>query len=238
MRKKYIICGLKVLCDFRYPIMNSRAEKYLCDFSGEADIVLDNDEGTLETFKAKYPHLSMSECEVMNTTSRFYRRLIEFGGFMLHSSAVAVDGSAYLFSAPSGTGKSTHVQQWVKLFGEKAQIINDDKPAIIVRKDGIFAAGTPWSGKSELNLNKIVPLKGICVLERSEVNRITPLPKDKALFFIMNQTLRPSQPELMDRLLNLLDMTLLTVPVWKLGCNISTEAAKTAYEAMSGAVTE
>ncbi|MFR5584255.1 MAG: hypothetical protein ACLTLQ_10945 [[Clostridium] scindens] len=64
----------------------------------------------------------------------FIENLFRKGGMMLHASAVEVDGKAYLFSADSGTGKSTHTKQWQNYFGkERALIINDDKPAI--RKD-------------------------------------------------------------------------------------------------------
>ena len=152
---------------------------------------------------------------------------------MLHSSAVEIDGKAYLFSAPSGTGKSTHTSQWLKLFGDKACIINDDKPAIRF-VDGVpYAYGTPWSGKSDLNVNKGVPVQGICVLERSANNFIEPLDEGTAVYSILNQTIRPRKREYMDNLLALLDRVIAAVPVWRMGCNISVEAAKMAYDAMS-----
>lgn len=230
--KKYIICGLNTECDFRHGIMVSRSEKYLADFD-KADISIPYPATEMAVYDVAAPHLTTEERELMCTGRTFYTELLNFHGFMLHSSAVAVDGKAYLFSAPSGTGKSTHTEQWLKLFGERAQIINDDKPAIRIETDGIFAYGTPWSGKSDLNINGRFDIAGICVLERAEKNYIVPLDEGTAVYSILNQTIRPSDPLKMATLLSHLDKVIKAVPVWKMGCNISTEAAEIAYKAMS-----
>ena len=152
---------------------------------------------------------------------------------MLHSSAVALDGKAYLFSAPSGTGKSTHTSLWVSHFGsDRAYIINDDKPA--VRKiDGEFKVmGTPWSGKTALNENVALPPGGVAFIERSETNRIERLSPVAALKHLMWQTVRPTKENNMDALLTSLDAFIRQVPVYKLYCNISDEAVEVAYNAM------
>lgn len=234
MIRKYKICGLPVECDFRYPTMTARAEKYLCGDDAEPVITIGFSRQSIDRLQAAQPHLTPDDCEIINTAESFYIQLLRQGGFMLHSSAVAMDGGAYLFSAPSGTGKSTHTRQWLKLFGSRAQILNDDKPAIMVREDKIIACGTPWSGKSDLNLNLHLTLRGITVLERSPENFIEPLPPEKAVFALLNQTLRPADGESMDILLTLVDKVTTKVPIWRMGCNISTEAAQMAYDAMSG----
>lgn len=233
MMKYYNICGLTVECDFRYGTMTARSEKYLCD-KGNADISIPFNPAAMEYYEKIAPNLTIDERELMYTARDFYMELLKFDGFMLHSSAVEVDGRAYLFSAPSGTGKSTHTSLWLELFGDKAQIINDDKPAIRITENGIYAYGTPWSGKSDLNVNEGYPLGGICVLERAEKNFINPLDEGTAVFSILNQTIRPQAPEAMGQLLTLLDKVIKQIPVWKMGCNISVDAAKMAYEAMSG----
>ena len=77
----------------------------------------------------------------------FYARLLQYDGMLLHASCVEKDGKAYLFSAKSGTGKSTHTHLWLRAFPD-SRIINDDKPAVR-RMDGTFyACGTPFSGKN------------------------------------------------------------------------------------------
>ena len=90
--------------------------------------------------------------------SIFYSHLVKFGGMMLHASAVALDGEAYLFSGPSGMGKSTHTRLWKQCFPE-AEIFNDDKPALRELGGIWYAYGTPWCGKDGINKNMKVPLK-------------------------------------------------------------------------------
>lgn len=231
MERSYNICGLNVRADFRYDLITRRAEKYLSD-EAEPDICIPYDEKRMQELIAGGAS-TVDSAENMLTADMFYTQLLEHGGFMLHSSAVAVDGRAYLFSAPSGTGKSTHTRLWREVFGERAIIINDDKPALRIINGEVIAYGTPWSGKSDLNENMGVPVGGICVLERSEVNFIEPLDEAAAVFAILNQTLRPKGERLMSSLLGLLDEVIGRTPVWRMGCNISPEAARMAYEAMS-----
>lgn len=235
MKNYYSICNLIVQCDFQYDIMTRRAEKYRITAKDgiQPDIMIPNDIQAVHNLAQENPHLSLPECEVIVTTRFFYRNLLKHNGFMLHSSAVVMDNKAYLFSAPSGTGKSTHTEQWLKLFGERAMILNDDKPAICVTPDKIVACGTPWSGKSDLNLNLSVPLQGICILSRSETNDIKPMEQSRAIYSIINQTLRPTSAEAYDKLLSLVDQVIQNIPVWQMGCNISTDAAQTAFDAMS-----
>lgn len=233
MMHSYKICGLIVNMDLKHSMIKDRAEKYLIDDVSDPDITIEEIEENIARLKGLASHLSDAECEVIYTTGVFYRKLLAFDGFMLHSSAVCVDNKAYLFSANSGTGKSTHTSQWIKLFGDKAYIINDDKPALMIEDGKVYVYGTPWSGKSDLNSNVRVPLQGICVLERSENNFIEPLDKGTAVYKIMNQTLRPPFESYMDKLLGLLDVVITQTPIWRMGCNISTEAAQMAYDAMS-----
>jgi hypothetical protein len=179
------------------------------------------------------PNLTLDNCEYLFTGSAFYSGLLYFGGFMLHSSAVVMDGKAYLFTADSGTGKSTHTSLWQKAFGEKVQILNDDKPAIRIGENGIFACGTPWSGKTDLNINKIVPIGAIGFLERSEDNWIKRVDGGEVVGKLLKQTVRPPQLSEMDALLKYVDIVLKEVPVFRLGVNMTEDAAKMAYDAMS-----
>ncbi len=230
MLRSYNICGLGVSADFRHGIMIPRSAKYLSDDNG-LDIVIPYERPFIERLMSD--GIGEDSAENIATADMFYTALLGFEGFMLHSSAVAVDGRAYLFSAPSGTGKSTHTSLWRELFGERAQIINDDKPALRIVGGEVIAYGTPWSGKSDLNINVGVPVQGICVLERSIENYIVPLEEDRAIFSILDQTIRPTSPKLMEMLLTLVDRVISTVPVWHMGCNVSLDAAELAYNAMS-----
>ncbi len=165
-----------------------------------------------------------------------YRKICEemlfFHTFLFHGSAVEVDGEAYLFTAPSGTGKSTHVRLWRERFGERAVVINDDKPLIQVRREAVFVCGTPWSGKHHLDSNRKAPLRAVCLLERgteNHVERIAPADGYPALF---RQTYRPKDREKMKRTLELLGELAKRVPLYRMRCDVSQEAVTAAWEAM------
>lgn len=159
--------------------------------------------------------------------------ILRFDAILLHSAALSVDGQAYIFSANSGTGKTTHMNLWLDKFGERAFVINGDKP-IIRKKDGVFYVfGTPWCGKEGLNRNSGVPLKGICILERAEKNTASSVNGREAMLFLLTQTVHPSKKELSCLMLDNLGQLIEKIPVYRLGCNMEPEACEVAYKAMS-----
>lgn len=229
MATYYKIAGLTVQMD-SFGRTVEQAKPYLCE-AAQPQIVIHSD---WQALQAVQPHLSKDDCEYMYTGSVFYRNLLQHDGFLLHSSAVVVDGKAYLFSAPCGTGKSTHTKLWLRIFGDRAYILNDDKPALRL-EDGVwYAYGTPWSGKYDISANSRVPLAGICFLQRGEKNVIRPFGGSKAVFAFLEQTARPPETALRERLMDLMQKLMETVPVWHLECNMDPEAAVVSYEAMSG----
>ncbi len=234
-KEKYVIAGINVGMILREEgIIRQQAKKYICDFEGYPQIVLGIDDETLEAHRAAAPQLSLLEHEYMWTGAKFCEELLAFDGFMLHASGVVYENKAYLFSAPSGTGKSTHTGIWRRAFGEdKTYIINDDKPVIRIIDGKAVAFGTPWSGKTDQNENMGVPLQGICFVERSESNWIEPMSPKDAVHRILDQTIRPQDAGKMSRLLELLDRVLCTVKVHTLHCNMENDAAIVAYNGMN-----
>ena len=152
---------------------------------------------------------------------------------MLHASAVAVDGLAYLFTAPSGTGTSTHTAQWLQLFQGRASIINDDKPALRWIGGQLCACGTPFSGKTAQSRNICLPAAGICILERGQDNRIQAVTARQAIPVLYEQTIHTLRAQDMERLLAMLQSAAEAVPLYRMQCTIGVEAAQTAYAAMS-----
>ena len=159
-------------------------------------------------------------------------RLIGRQILLLHGSTVAVDGEAYLFTAPCGTGKSTHTRLWREHFGNRAVMVNDDKPFLQLTDRGVLAYGSPWSGKHGLATNICVPLKGVCLLSRGAENHIKPLEKAAALAFLRRQLHAPEDPQLHRQSLELLEALVERVPMWQMACNKEPAAAQVAYEAM------
>lgn len=208
----------------------TQAEPYRCE-PAEPDIVITSN---WQTLQAKQPHLSDEDCEYLCTGGSFYRQLLNFDGMLLHASAVVVDGYAYLFSAPCGTGKSTHTRLWLQAFGDRAFILNDDKPALRFEDGAWYAYGTPWSGKHDISANVRVPVAGICFLHQAKENTIRPFSGPKAIFSLLEQTARPAGAALRGQLMMLLDKLLTNLPVWEMGCNMDPQAAMVSYGAMSG----
>lgn len=169
----------------------------------------------------------------MESAAQFYRQLLGFGGFYLHSSAVVRDGKAYLFSGHSGVGKSTHTRLWIDTFGGDTRVINDDKPALRCM-DGIwYAYGTPWCGKDGINRNEKVPLVGICFLKQGAQNRIRRIEKTEAFQRIMGQTIhRMESARELDALLRILENLLSKIPVYELENRPEPAAALLSYETM------
>lgn len=167
-----------------------------------------------------------------------FRKLCDFvltfkNGIIFHSSAVAVEGKAYLFTAPSGTGKSTHARLWKETFGDKVVYINDDKPIIRWVDGDFYVYGTPWNGKHNLDTNTRAKIQAICEIRRGKVNKIRELSPQEMLLVVLNQTLRPTEADKFDKLVGILDKLLTTVKLYRLECDISEEAAKTSYNAMA-----
>ena len=155
-----------------------------------------------------------------------------FGRIVFHAVSFIWKDLAWLITAPSGTGKSTHTALWLKHFGNRAYMLNDDKPAIRLVGDRVYACGTPWSGKYDYSTPGMVPLAGICFLERAEENFIHPADTKKAVFNIFSQTVRKLGPNAMERLFDMLETIFAKVPLYELGCNISDDAVRTSYNAM------
>jgi len=230
----YQIADLIVDLQASGKILARQSPPYLTSSTRPVDFMIALSEDFLRQKQQENQHLSLDECEYIWTGADFYRRLLAYDGFMLHASALAYEGRSYLFSAPCGAGKSTHASLWQKYFGlDKVQIINDDKPAIRFTDDTFYVCGTPWSGKSDQNLNVQVPLQAICFLQQSAHNWIEKLDSKAALKLLLNQTLRPCEINLMDNLLDLLDKLIRQIPIYKMGCNISDEAVVMAHQAMS-----
>ncbi len=227
--KKIRVADINVLIKYDHPTLLKQAKAYLSDFEKE-DVKINIPDSELERLQQENPHLSIDDVEYIFTGAAFYEAIINFDGFLLHSSGVCVNGWAYLFSADSGTGKSTHTGLWQKYLGEDtAKIINDDKPAIRIVDGKTYVYGTPWSGKTDQNLNIRMPLGGIIFLERSTENFICPITAQEAIPKLFQQTLRPRESVQMNKLLDVLDKVLSETPLYRLGCDMSKEAVELSF---------
>ena len=158
-------------------------------------------------------------------------KLLDYDVLLMHGSAVAANGQAFLFTAPSGVGKTTHTRLWLQNVPD-AFVVNGDKPLLRFRGGSVEVCGTPWSGKEGMNTNAAVPLRAICVLERGAVNKIEPLPFIDCYATLLQQSYRPTDAASLQKTMTLIRKLGEAVKLYRLKCNMDPDAAIVAYNAM------
>lgn len=179
----------------------------------------------------EYPDCYLEELAVYR---KIAEKAPEWDTVLFHGSVISVDGEGFLFTAKSGTGKSTHTRLWRELFGERAVMVNDDKPLLRITDDSVIAFGTPYNGKHRLSTNTSAPLKGICILTRGKTNSIVQISKSEAYAMLLQQVYRPKDTEMMKKTLSLIDRLSENTKLYRLSCNMELNAAETAYNGMKG----
>ena len=176
---------------------------------------------------------SDSYLETLAVYRKIVTNMLEFDTFLMHGAVVAVGDKAWLFTAPSGTGKTTHINLWLKNI-PGSYVVNGDKPLIHI-SDECTVYGTPWSGKEGMNRNVAVKLCGIVCLNRGENNRIEQVSMSKVLPTLIQQSYRPREKAKLEKTLSLLSSLGRKIPMYQLYCNMNDEAALIAYNVLSGA---
>ena len=168
----YRIADLVIEIKTRYDFVPRQCKDYLAEAGATPDFTVEVSDEALDASYAHSPECGRPYHESLCVYREICKKMLAYGGFLLHAAVIEVDGRAYAFSAPSGTGKSTHIALWRRVLGDRVRIVNGDKP-ILRYKDGRFIAyGTPWCGKEGWQRNTSAPLSAICFLERSPENRI------------------------------------------------------------------
>jgi serine kinase of HPr protein (carbohydrate metabolism regulator) len=199
------------------------------------DINFERAKSIRESEVENIPYIEHSDAhlETIALQRKLTEALFEHNTLLFHGSVIAVDGVAYLFTAKSGTGKSTHTRLWREMLGDRAIMVNDDKPFLTITDEGVIAHGSPWNGKHRLGSNISVPLRAICILERGETNKIEPISPSKAVHMLIQQSSRPRNVDLVPKYMELLDALTKRVKFYRLACNMNPEAAEIAFSAMS-----
>ena len=233
MINAYCIAGKTIRIISIHPSVHTFCRDYLAD--GEPDFTVEITSADLayERDRAKRD-CSDAYLETLAVYRKIAEKMPEYNTVLMHGSAVAVDGEAYLFTAKSGTGKSTHTRLWREVFGERAIMVNDDKPLVKIMDSSATVYGTPWNGKHRLSSNIAVPLKAVCILERAEENTIKRITKFEAYSMLIQQTYRPADPIALTKTLTLIDRLADSVSLYRLGCNMEREAAEVSYNGMKG----
>ncbi len=178
------------------------------------------------------PEFSHSYLETLAVYRKIAVGLLDYGTFLMHGAVVGLHGKAYLFTAPSGVGKTTHTRFWLEQFPD-AFIINGDKPLLKFKGGKVYAFGSPWAGKEGANTNTSLPLYAVCALSRDKENAITPLAFQQVFPFLIGQTYRPSNRESMEKTLGYIRDLGKSVKFFSLHCNLDKTAANIAFDGMN-----
>lgn len=235
------LAGICIHVSSLFPFVRWYCQDYLTegepDFSvaiKQIDIDFERKKANQEYEAEGLPHPDFHDAylETLAVYRKIAKEMLNYDTILVHGSAIAVDNEGFLFTATSGTGKSTHTRLWRERFGDRAVMVNDDKPLLRVKDDGVWICGTPWDGKHRISSNIMVPLKGIAILTRGEQNSIRRLPAAMALSTVLQQSHRPQNVDDVSKTLELIDKMLQHVPVYLLKCNMDPEAAEVSYQGM------
>lgn len=170
-------------------------------------------------------------------TLALLRKLAEilpsYSRILMHGASISYNDHAYLFTAPSGTGKSTHIRLWKKYLGDDVKIVNGDKPFISLEDEPLIY-GSPWAGKENWHRNCKMPLKGICFVQRGTTNSIRRIEAGDCLSLLFKQVYLPADTLAAGLTLELVDTLITKVPLYVLTCDMSEDAVKCSFEALTG----
>lgn len=229
----YTIAGFTF--DLLSPSKNLAAlcRDYVAAENASADYTFSVTQEEIDATRRKNAEITPIAAEISVTYEKICTWLLDKNAMFLHAAVIELDGKAYAFSAPPGTGKSTHIAFWKKAFGDRVQILNGDKPILRFENGTVYAYGTPFCGKEHWNVNKKAPLNGLCFLSRGtedEIHRITPT---EALPLLFKQIYLGSSTDAAAKTLTLCDELLRTVPLYALACTPTLHAARVACEIMT-----
>lgn len=198
----------------------------------EEDIACEKEYATEQSFSPAY-------LETLALLRKISDILPNHNRVLMHGASISYEGKAFLFTAPSGTGKSTHIRLWKKYLGDKVKIVNGDKPFISLDMNdegdvNPLIYGTPWAGKERWQRNCSEPLKGICFVQRGTTNTIRQMKPEECVMMLFNQVYMPEAAIAVGQTLELLDVLVKNVPLYLLTCDMSEDAVRCSFEALTG----
>ena len=227
---KYLIADFIVEIEPKFEYLNNLCKPFLYIGDRAADFSAIPSEANLNSlYKRMADGSALEQAEELATASLFNREIISHGAMLVHSSVLVYDNKAYLFTADSGVGKSTHTRMWLDKFGEKVHILNDDKPVVKIKNEVPLCCGTPFDGGSGIADNETVPVGAIIFIERSDTNFVT-VPDTKEIV----QRLYKSTVKFVNKsdgmsLLSNLDNLIRHTKFYVLHCNTDDSAVDVAY---------
>lgn len=191
---------------------------FVCQGDFEKEIILpfNNNLSLQENFDKQRSVLSKQV-----TTFLFSKNIIR-----VHCSAIKYKNNAYLFLAPSGTGKSTHSRLWVK--NANASYINDDQP--FINMDTLIVYGSPWAGKHKFYSNDCAKLNACVFLKQSQNNELVNLLPKQSISLLYKQITQYDSVEEREKMLVCMEKLIKEIPFYLLCCDKSKNAFLTSFK--------
>lgn len=229
---KIRIAELNVDIANRGKFIEKLSEKYIADFdTADINIELSDSDIKAELTATEY-QFSADYCEATAVYRKIGYRLPEFDAFILHAATFKYKDRGIALLATSGTGKSSHMQNWMKLFGDEVEIINGDKPVVRIKEGRPLAFGTPWCGKEGLSKNTSVELTDICFIVRGKENKTRLLSGDEIALRLLNQIVIPKGSANIVKTLELINQMINSCRIWEIKCTADISSAKVSSKAI------
>ena len=213
---------------------NESTKKYCGNFLSEEEpdytIIM-----TEEDLKNERTNSSDGKVYVNEEISALYRKianlLVEENIIVFHSSSFMVNGNAFLITARSGVGKSTHSRNLKQFIGDDFIYINDDKPMLKVEDNNVTVYGTPWNGKERISNDVSAPLRAIMFLSRGATNTYRKIVNKEEIYIKMiSQIYLPKEKSKREKALKVADQLLKNVNFYEINVTKDLESAKMTYE--------
>ena len=230
MQGVYSFARVNFLIEYRYRYTEELFKAYKVDNKPDATITLAEEDYANETKNSQAPIEYLENLAILRKI--IVVLLTKHKAVLFHGSAISYNGNGFLFTAPSGTGKSTHTSNLKAYLGDKFSYVNDDKPILKVENEGVLVCGSAWNGKHGLGSNVCVPLKAVCLLKRGEENSIEKISKETAIKTLFEQTVGYKTEQQAIKLLEIISKIVENVDFYTLYCTKDISAAKTSFEGM------
>ena len=175
-------------------------------------------------YRRQFPQFTDALCERAVVKYRMDKLLVDHGAFPFHASALSFLGEAYVFTALSGVGKSTHARLWQQAFADDVVMINDDRPYIKVVGDRAYAYSHPQSGKHHIYTNTAAPIRVIGKIVRDRQNFVKPISKAAFFPFFVQQTFTMDEAQTTAKIIALQRKVLDCVRLYEIHCNTDPDA--------------
>ena len=224
------IADVSIRIDNKYEYIREMCRDYLTEETPEFEVSATDEEIMRENdgYEGDFPPFYL---ETLAIYRKIAEKLSEYNAFLIHGVLMSCEGRGILLCAESGTGKSTHASLWLRLCGDKCEIINGDKPLVRIMDGTAYAYGTPWCGKEEINKNARVALDNVCFIERSAENSVIAMEKREVLTRLLPCIHMPGGGGIIN-VLDAVDTAARKSSFWRILCNMDISAAETAYSAI------